>query len=481
MYKVLLVDDEELVLKSLWAGIEWAKEGYEVVGTAASGAEALEKIESLNPDLVFTDIRMPDFNGLELLAKMRKQYPKISVIVVSGYAEFAYAQKAIKYGAIGYCLKPFDYDEITGYLRELSSHLTVRNKEPQQANLENMLAAFAASGEAGVELEKICISYGIEFTKMLWVLYVKDLHLDSEPAHIVKIQSGARNFFYLISTNNKQEINRNWTECLKRIVPPATAGVSGPVLGPQEIYPAMKRAKRQAHHRFCCPHSEVYVSFASNERPNLNAVREYGQALVEQNIQRTLDMLEILAEQFRSEKLMIDQALLIANMTESFLLMEEGTSSPPLYIDCESLMLEYADVFDMINSFKRQLTVVELSDDPKEVIPPLTSSDHFSRIIEYIHQHYKKELTAAMMAKQYHLNPSYFSQLFKKNTNTTFTDYITRLRIEEACRLLSSSEDKIGDIVEQVGFNDYFYFSRLFKRIKGMSPTEYRQQNFIQN
>ena len=122
MYKVFLVDDEELVIKSLKATVDW-KGGYVVAGYALSGEEAVEAIKRIRPDVVFSDIRMPGMNGLELKKRLDDSGVSAKFLIVSGLAEFALAQKAIQNGISGYCLKPFDEMEITGYLRKFKREL----------------------------------------------------------------------------------------------------------------------------------------------------------------------------------------------------------------------------------------------------------------------------------------------------------------------------------------------------------------------
>src|SRR5690242_2899850 len=108
MYKVMLVDDEKWIIKSLKTSIDWHAHGFEIIAEASNGFEGLEKIKQLSPDLVFTDIRMPGMDGLELIRQTNELNKGISFIITSGYKEFEYAKKAIQYGALDYCLKPFE-------------------------------------------------------------------------------------------------------------------------------------------------------------------------------------------------------------------------------------------------------------------------------------------------------------------------------------------------------------------------------------
>ena len=123
MFRVLIADDENSVVQSLVCSIPWEELGLEVVRTASDGAAVLEYVEKEEVDIAILDIRMPGVNGLELCSEMRKKNERIQLIIASGYAEFAYTEKAIQYGVIGYCLKPLDYVQVTRFLRRAVHNL----------------------------------------------------------------------------------------------------------------------------------------------------------------------------------------------------------------------------------------------------------------------------------------------------------------------------------------------------------------------
>ena len=106
MYSVLLVDDERIILEGLSVVVEWERHGTALAGKAKNGAEALEMIREIRPDIVITDLKMPNMNGLELIAAVREEYPDIVFVILSGYDEFEYAQRAMQYGVRHYLLKP---------------------------------------------------------------------------------------------------------------------------------------------------------------------------------------------------------------------------------------------------------------------------------------------------------------------------------------------------------------------------------------
>lgn len=120
MRSVIIADDEKWIVEGIKAGVNWKKYGFEVIGDAENGQEALQLIQSLRPTLVLTDIKMPVMNGLELIQRAKAIAPDTIFIVLSGHAEFAYAQKAMNYGTFGYCLKPFEIEEIEGMLNRIA-------------------------------------------------------------------------------------------------------------------------------------------------------------------------------------------------------------------------------------------------------------------------------------------------------------------------------------------------------------------------
>ena len=142
-YKILLVDDEEEVRKSIIKKINWEEEGFLVVGDAENGVEALEKIENLNPDLVFTDIRMPYMDGLELIKEINIRYPLIKSIIFSGFDDFDYAKEAIKMGVIEYVLKPVSAVELTEILRKV--HKTLDDELDKKRDIEKLKSSYLAS------------------------------------------------------------------------------------------------------------------------------------------------------------------------------------------------------------------------------------------------------------------------------------------------------------------------------------------------
>ena len=135
LYRIILVDDEEEVRKSIIRKIDWQIVGFTVVGDAENGEDALEKIENLEPDVVLTDIRMPYMDGLTLAEKIRQKYPSMKIVIFSGYDDFEYAKRAIKLNVTEYILKPVNVEELTAILRKIQASLDEEIEQKRDVSL----------------------------------------------------------------------------------------------------------------------------------------------------------------------------------------------------------------------------------------------------------------------------------------------------------------------------------------------------------
>ena len=152
MYRVVLVDDERLIIRGLSTVIPWAELGCEIAGTAHDGVSGLEQIRSIRPDIVLTDIRMPNMDGLTMLAAIRSEFPGIQMSVLTAYRDFEYARKAITLGVCRYLLKPSNLDELQEAVKLMVSRLDAMPQLPEDPDDESVK-------EAGNHLVKAALAY----------------------------------------------------------------------------------------------------------------------------------------------------------------------------------------------------------------------------------------------------------------------------------------------------------------------------------
>ena len=149
MYRILLVDDEALIREAVSENVKWEEYGYELAGSCENGREALEFIEKNPVDVVLTDICMPYMDGMELSEKLSEGYPSIKIIILSGYDDFDYAKKAIKYGVKEYLLKPITAEEMGEALLALKAEMDKEKKTERKIWAGTVIFRYAAAFDPG--------------------------------------------------------------------------------------------------------------------------------------------------------------------------------------------------------------------------------------------------------------------------------------------------------------------------------------------
>ena len=457
MYRVMIVDDEKNVIASLKKSIPWASLGLEVAGEAESMTEALALFEKQPFHIVVSDIKMPGGSGLELFRELTALAPNTQGILISGHADFAYAQKALQCGIIGYCLKPVDTADLCTYLKKAVLRLERDTKPNQETLLTNAIAE-----ENPDALIPVLKSYGLN--PDAFYLAVTDGALPpnllaSEKARM-RLQKG-RLCLFLDEALTQEEADKlvdtyhlNGLGFLTNAVRAAT------------LTSAIRTAVSLALHRFISGECRALCRCGAEDREVLsqlrNAISAQDNAQLEQLLQKMRDNLPDIS---------IGCALRISNMIHNYRLdfsVEEDESG--YAYDLSHLLSMYRNVEEMLDD------LIRLLQEPEAPAESGFESENtnFLRLIRYIHQHYADDtLSLNSLAEVLHMTPSYVSRLFSRESGTTYRRYLTELRVEKAKELLATSGMSIAEVCDCVGFNDYFHFLRTFKRITGTSPGKY--------
>ncbi len=531
LYRIMLVDDEEEVRKAMIRQMDWEQLGFTVAGDAENGRDALEKLEQLEPDVVMTDIRMPYMDGLALTARIREKYPSVKILIFSGYDDFEYAQQAIKLHVTEYILKPVNSQELAEILQRIRISLDEEIEQRRNINTlrENYLGSLpilremflnnlvSRTADVDTVVPKLR-EYGIDILDarkwLAAVIHVEKMersedqvlsqHQELIPISVKKLvedhlkpycrfavfdsiegitviaavdqdntQTGLINLLNDICRESRrflevtitvgvghscgtlQEISRSYQTAVDALGYRAIVG-SGKTIYINDVEP-VSRGKLQLD--------------AKGEAELVSAIK-FGPAeligTVIQGLISRMDDVRVHARQYQVYMLSIVNCV-IRLMQQYDLDMGEmfGDQTP------------YGEILAGIH--RREEFAAWLIPVACRMNEALNRErDNTTRKVilearEYIQDNYSNpELSVEMLCRHLHMSPAYFSTVFKKETGQTYINYLTEVRLEKAVELLNTTEDKTYVIAQKVGYQEQNYFSYVFKKKYGISPTRYR-------
>lgn len=466
MYRMVIIEDERLVIKSLRASLDWQAQGFQIVGEATNGLDGLALLEDIKPDLALVDVRMPGINGLEMISLARQANLATLFIIISGYAEFAYVQKALNNGAIGYCLKPFSEREISEGLQKARQILDERLNRLQ---LELLVLLSEQSHDQADRLRLILQSAGLSLEQPLAAIVIMAKKA-AQP--VVTPRKGLT----CSLGRNKTLLLIPWQDvafCLSHQINPELQvdgiGIGQPIKTAEQLREVVEQAVIAALHYFMTG--------------QIGSTTEYGKLQLDEG-ERLVKAFDMCTEPktclplLKTAESCLDRGCLaihqmlhlynhVVHVIRPFNTGQlEGSLSGP-----EQLVDLHQNAGAVLATLQQ---VLEQADLP---LPPPTETirnETARQMIDYVSQNYLSDLSVGKISALFTINPSYISQLFKKELGETFTEYVTRLRTQHACRLLRTTSLTVSDISEKTGYGDYFYFTRVFKKTMGMTPSQYR-------
>ena len=458
MYRVLICDDEPNVIKSIMASVSWKSLQLEVVATASNGSSALHLIATQEIDIVIADITMPEMNGLELCQQLYKNCPHIQIILISGHASFAYAQKAIQYGVLGYCLKPIEEMEISNYLHKAIVNLDRKNNYSEDF-CDTLISAIEDHDD--VKIQHILAQKGIN-PQHLYISASVGSHsvvLD-DPAIVLPI--GKKSYYYITDIPVS-------TESL------ALIKEEGSILGfCSNIHPFTVKDIEKYFHKTLISAYGFFIDPIQrikqiDKREIFNDTKLLAESYHTLNNKNVKVLRDVLFDFEDSHHVSIAFALKLCNLIFSHGTSTHDENEDKYIYHFDQLVDEYINFDNLIATLVESYSL----DHVHECINMESSNLHFLNILKYINHNYANDISLKTIADALFLNSNYVSQMFKKEAGTTYTKYLINLRIDKAKELLTTTKLPISDICNQIGFNDYFYFLKTFKRITGVSPSKY--------
>lgn len=513
-FKVLLVDDEPAALEGMQLWINWPELGFEICGTSSNGAEALEKIGQLHPDLVVTDVRMPGMDGLEMIEAWQKQNARqqVSFAIVSGYSEFQYAQKALRFGITRYLLKPIDEEMAAEELRAIYQELAEeqeRQRITRIASYEETIRLLKewlhASPGQPRDKDRITALSSLREAWNVCLIQPSDSSF-TETREQVAAYAGEREAMYLIDLDygsleygglalvygfHPDEdgpdgmIQLRELESLFRGLG-AVASAGQGVASLQEIAVAFSQAQTALQHQFYAEGPAGVLAYRNVAA--LKFHRRYDQTELADRIVGALQLLdragleEGLSEaerKFREHYLAPDIVRKFV-IHLSYLMMEHLEELPDQAAKLQSkydipgmasATSSLRELMGRIHAFGMECIDGLLKDKAER------SQGVIQDINAYIREHFREPLTIKKLAEVFYLHPVYLGQLLQKKNGISFHEMIHNFRIEEAVRLLQDGSLNNGEIAEQVGYVNYGQFLKQFEKRLQMSPNEYRNRN----
>ncbi|OMF38071.1 hypothetical protein BK133_03585 [Paenibacillus sp. FSL H8-0548] len=518
MYTYVIVDDELLIRKGLIKKIGTYHETLTCVGEASNGNEALELIASTNPDIIFTDMRMPGMDGKQLMKNVNELYPSKKMIVISGYSDFDYMQEAISAKVVNYLLKPFSREEI---------HATLSKTIQQIQDEKGVIEEVKQKSE-----EYIALSYQADVQQLhnrMLSLHPRDHLLPFQSERFKQLELAQ--FHVLLTIYSPLPIQENLmtsTETVTFIPHTQSDNLAFLILSffDQEdnkiISEKVNKAAIQCIEKLSSSSYNECCIGISNKIESLSSLRV---ALLECITALDQRMITDFGKYYHYSEVNVSSQIVLWDKSQPLLYYLECGNTAKVnellldffayYIAQPNLLLYQlkAQCRDIIIEVKRMIarhwkndsnhntssslesvltTAFDLNGIQSYIQPVLTglselmkeqsiySNEHvIDNIKLYIQNNYAKELTLERLSSLFFLNSSYLSFLFKERTSQNLTDYINHIRIEHAKQLLRSTDDKIYKIATSLGYDNPKYFFRLFKKLTGYTPEGYRKDESL--
>lgn len=524
--KALIIDDEQIVLTGLRGIYDWSKNGFEKVYTTTDVGEVIEKIKTENYDLVITDIKMPEMDGLKLSEILINLNPDLYIIILSGYGEFEYAQAAISLGISEYLLKPIQRDVLETAIEKAKRSILERKRnkitfEEMQKKVEtlvplaknNFFAEFLEEPERYAEnLEEYFKEYHICLQEIPYVAIKIDLDMEIyqkemaelDRAFLKNILLDDRNLFssfelfvyrekIVLCIQDSKVLEddaflKEWLQKLNAICS-RTLGFSfsSAVSQIHDKLTEINIACRECDFAFTRRFIEGgNGQFSRYENPVVgkNKTSKNFYTLVDEvvdniklyDIEKTIQTIDkMFAQMSAIENLFIDHYYGVAYSVLGSLFRicwetSEKDRTGELQISYDvirkynTLQALRDFMTDMVRQ-KIQKCIVEGGSSNKGVI---------STVISYVTDNYNKNLTLANVSEKVYLSPNYLCNLFKKELGVNFNAYLTQVRVNKAKELLKTTNLTTQYIATEIGYSDYSYFSQVFKKQTGMTPSEYK-------
>lgn len=531
MLKVFLAEDEFIIREGIKNNIDWQAHGYEFCGEASDGELAFPLIQKTRPDILITDIKMPFVDGLALSRLVKKELPETEIIILSGYEEFDYAKEAIQIGVARYLLKPIngetllqEIDSVAEIILGKQKEKEIREKyqkEMEENSLRDQMDLFQhlVTGDCSME-ELLSVADKLDLKIMApWysivLLKIQSMKHDyeeysgsivvvderiaklAEPEHVLIFDRALEGRAFLFKADSEEELLAYQKEYLGDVKEVLSGyanlryfgGIGTPVNRLREIPASFEDASHAFAHRYLVAESCILDSSllmqegaAEHEDFRISAVNpEQIDRAKMQEFLRTGDLDEVvyfvdeffgkldggaMKSRIFRQYITMDAYFSIVDFLKGLGLQKDEIEAPD---QDSSILQDEKSAMDYIVRIMEKALVL------REKKASSRYEDVVSEVIHYIEDNYaQEELSLNLLASHVNFSSNHLSMIFSQQTGQTLIRYLTDYRMNRAKELLRCSSKKSSVISMEVGYKDPHYFSYLFKKTQGMTPTQYR-------
>lgn len=534
MFKVFLVEDEIVVREGIRKNILWEQYGFLYAGDASDGELALPLIRQIKPDLLITDIKMPFLDGLALSELVRRELPKTKIVIISGYDDFSYAQQAIRMGVEQYLLKPIVKEKMVEILialqkkmeteRQQEEYLERFQREAREYEMFSRRRFFEQIVTGGLSVSEIsetakamsidlnALSYNIVLFSLNSAAYdgsapegytdalaaVQDevtQYIVSHP-ELILFRWNVTTYAVLIK-GGQDDIEARTCDCTGNIQ--SRCAIAGrdvdwyiacgrPVSRLGAIPACFSEASRVLSYRYLCPEEHILSeasirdiqkknrSGADTDKKEIDQerIRSFLSGGSEEEVDHFIDqLLQSAGEEAVSLPLFCRYLTMTVYFATAEYLDSVGCRADSFW-PTELRPKDNAKTPEEARQYARQVIgqAIELRDRESKK----QQRDLLIQAIGFIDEHFPEEtISLDRVARKVNISPNYFSAMFSQEVGQTFVEYLTSKRISEAKRMLRQTDKRSSEIAFAVGYKDPHYFSFVFKKVSGCTPSEYRR------
>ncbi len=513
--RVLIVDDEVLIRQGIKHFMNWEQEGFQIVGEASNGVEALRMIQELNPHIVITDIVMPLMDGEELTKEIKLKHPEIEVIVLSSFGEYQYVRSTFQNGVADYILKPkLDIQHLLAVLKlavkripslhqgssgsyrltgdrllemVLGGYESDYPAEDAQAAFPYPLFRLVAVNESSKN-ERLDGQAGINGAAVQTELAERLSKIaESEGLKAVFYRLPAYSGFSIAVVNGAAEA----MEVLEHWVSEQVNEIADSIVAVTDVFRELSETRPQYRnsllklldYSFFLPEVRLLKKGQLPplpEPPEPFHLNRFTETFKRGQFQAAFQSLRSHSAELASYyigdvfeyktflgNLIFNMTVLLGNMEYDVKELEAAKYSYFKEIEQSQSAFEALAIMErFISEAETQIAVKERGQ----------GNDNMKKLLNYIQEHYAEPLTLGDMARHFHFNPSYLSSYFTAHNEEGFIDYLHKVRIGKAEEMLRTSDEPISEISGMVGYSDHSYFCKVFKKSTGFSPSRYRRQ-----